>query len=179
MRYFLSYLWRSPLIRLAMIWFVIGMIGISVFSYRLIGMRAELSQTNEKLGAYIEAIQDLETHQGDKKTEMDKILEEIQQYRPTVGELLTFVRTVEDLAAKYKVYLFFHTVSSGVSKAKQNEDFVSYKLGFSSSYDQIENFLKEFENLPYAMSIQSIDVSKKDANQYVLRLIFILYTKLS
>lgn len=178
MRYFLSYLWRSPLIRLAMIWFVIGILGISAFSYRLVGMRAELSETNEKLTVYIGAIQDLDLNRDEKDLEMDKILEQIQQYRPTVEELLTFVRTVEDLASKYKVYLFFHTVSSGVSKAKQNEDFVSYKLGFTSSYDQIENFLKEFEELPYAMSIQSVDISKEEFDQYVLRVIFILYTKL-
>lgn len=178
MRYFFSYLWRSPLIRLAMIWFVIGILGISVFIYRLIGMRGELNETNEKLTVYIGAIQELDLHQNEKDTEMDKILKQIDQFRPTVEELLTFVRTVEDLASKYKVYLFFHTVNSGVSKAKQNADFVSYKLGFTSTYDQIENFLKDFEELPYAMSIQSLDISKEEFDQYVLRVIFILYTKL-
>jgi len=181
MRYFLSYLWRSPLIRLAFIWFIIGIIGIGVFSYRLVHMREELNQVNEKLQAYIDAIQDLEESSVNtvKKTEMDKILEEIDNFRPTVQELLTFVNTVEQLAMKYKVYLFFHTVNSGVSRAAQNEDFVSYKLGFTSTYDQIENFLKEFEDLPYAISIQSIDISQQDFGQYVLRVIFILYTKLA
>ena len=179
MRFFLSYLWRSPLIRLATIWFIIGVLGISVFSYRLIGMRKDLADTNEKLKVYIEAIQRFEEKKPEKKNEIDKILEDIERYRPSVKELLTFVNTVEDLANKYKVYLFFHTATAGVTKVKPGEDFVTYKLGFTASYDQIESFLKDFEKLPYAITLQSIDISENKDLSYVLRVIFILYTKLA
>lgn len=179
MHFFLSYLWHSPLIRLATIWFVIGIIGIAVFIWRLTGMREELSITNQKLQSYIMATQQLqEERAAQKKTQIDEILEEIEQFRPTVEELLNFVKKVEELAEKRNLTLAFHTVNT-TKVVKKEENFVSYKLELTATLEEIEDFLKEFESLPYAIDIQSIDVSQDADQQYLLRLTFILHTKLT
>ena len=179
MKFFFSYLWRSPLIRLAIMWFIIAVLGIAVFSWRLTGMRAELIQTNKKLEINIEAIHQIESSQKkEKKTEIDQILEEINQYRPSVEELLDFVKAVETIASNNKIYLFFHTIKTNVTKAKTNEDFVAYKAGFETTLDQAQSFLEEFEKLPYATDIESIDITKNEEGSYIFKLIFILYTKI-
>lgn len=179
MRFFFAYLWRSPLIRLAIIWFVVALAGITVFSWRLTDMRQELIVTNTQLQANIAAIQQIDLgKEKERKNEIDSILEDIERYRPSVEELLNFVKAVETLASQNKVYLFFHTIKTQVAIAKKNENFVTYKAGFTGNFEQVQNFLDGFEKLPYATDIASIDINLDDSGSYILRLVFILYTKL-
>ena len=176
-----NYLWRSPLIRLSVIWFAIAVLGIGVFSWRLTTMRQELILTNRDLQTYLTALNSIDRNsKPEGREEIDRILEEIDNYRPTVDELLNFVKRVEDLANEQKVYLFFHTLDTASTQRVREDDYVSYKLGFTASMDQIQAFLDNFEAMPYAINIQSIDIlQEEETDNYTLRMNFILYTKLA
>jgi len=176
----LTYLWRSPLIRLSVIWFLIAVLGIGVFAWRLTDMRQELIITNNDLKTYIAALHNIDRSIApDGREEIDRILDEIESFRPTVDELLNFVQRVETIANEQKVYLFFHTLESATAQRVRQDDYVTYKLGFTASLEQIQSFMDEFESLPYATDIQSIDILKEEEGElYTLRMIFILYTKL-
>ncbi|MDP3975632.1 MAG: hypothetical protein Q8P95_01825 [bacterium] len=177
MRLLLSYLWQSPLVRLTIFWFVLAMVGISLFSWKISGMRAELAHTNQKIEGTIKALQQIDKEVETEQTELNKVLEEIERFRPTVPDLLPFVTTVEELAESRKISMKLATIQTGQERDNQIQEKVTYRLEISASLDTVQSFLQAFENLPYAITIDSLDVRQTDIAALILT--FILHTKFS
>lgn len=179
MNFFFTYLFHSPLMRMATFWLVIGVLGISVFGFRMAGMRVELASVNQNIQASIIALQKIdEAKDTVKQQELEKIIEEIERYRPSVAELLGFLESVENLGKKRSLDIELYSVKT--EKDQDTGDVVTYKLQMNvDQLSLIENFLEDFENNPYATKIQSFDISRTEDNDYHFNLIFILHTRLS
>lgn len=191
MRLFLAYLWRSPLIRMTTVWFLLAIIGVSLFSFKLLDMRSQLVSASHETQGYIKALQKTEAGQTAQiNREIQEIIEEVEKFRPTVSELLDFVKQIEDIANEKQINLQLRTLEKSPS---QPENTVRYKLSFSASLKIIENFINSFEKLPYATKIDSIDIKQTETTEtetteaeaetnteeFILTLIFTLFTKFS
>lgn len=179
MHFFLRYLFKSPLIRMTTFWFVISLIGIGLFSWKLTGMRQDLLDRNAQIQSTIRAVHLIEKQAEQKnQEELDTILEKIEKYRPSVPELLGFIETVEAIAANRNLDLELFTINTGDKKAAE-EGLVSYKLTLESSLSDVKGFIRDFEKSHYAIRIENIDMKKTESESFQLTLIFILYTQLS
>jgi len=176
---FLKQLWKSPLIRLASIWFVIAILGIGVFGWKLSELRSDLFTSENKVQSYISALQQVETPPSDPESDLERIIDEIEKYRPSVEQLLGFLEKVEDLADQHEIFLYLHTLNDNGGDPNKEKGDIRYKAGFRSSAEKIQSFISDFEKLSYATSIESIDITREEQDSFVLRLIFTLHTKLT
>jgi hypothetical protein len=178
MRHLLRYLWQSPLIRLTVLWTVLALVGISLFSFKLYGMRAQLSSKLQDSQSNIQAIQQLNQEKIQDNEEISSILLEIEGFRPNVPDLLKFVQTIEQLAESRKISMSLNSLKT--EKAPHlEEQSVSYHLTTNSSLDDIQSLLKEFESLPFAIQITNISTTQTPERQTELEIIFTLHTKFS
>lgn len=177
MRLFFSYLWQSPLVRLTMFWFLLAIVGVSLFSWKLLGMRKELLETLQKTDAYIQALHSIEKGKGEEKSEITTIFETIEKFRPSVPELLDFVRTVEQTAETRKIELTLTSLLPSQGTLV-DQDKVSYRLKAKSSLESLSIFIKDFEKLPYAIQIESFSLREGEEASFELDLTFILFTQL-
>ncbi|MDP2691443.1 MAG: type 4a pilus biogenesis protein PilO [bacterium] len=178
MKFFFSYLFRSPIIRLTAFWFLVGVVGVSLFCWKVKDMRQDLVETNTKINSYITAMIKLEQQQEEEKQQLESIIETIGRYRPSVPELLDFIKDIETLARGRSLDLQLSSIKTGNSNVEEDKGIISYKLSLTADLDNVKGFLKDFEKSDYAIHIQSIDISKTEEQNFELNVTFILYTQI-
>lgn len=183
MYFFLTYLLRSSLIRITVVWLFISMIGISLFSYKLIGMRSDLYTANLNVQSFIGAIQKIDAQNVGDRARLDDIIDEIDKFRPSVPDLLVFINDIEGLAIKRGLDMEFNTIKTSIKEANDDDSIISYKISITSELDAVMGFLKDFENSNYAINIKSIDMKEifdEDgiSGGFKLDIIFILHSRI-
>lgn len=177
MNLLLLYLWQSPIIRLTLFWLALGAIGMSLFSWKVMQMRSELSQTLWESQSYIERIQEWNTSRSQKEEQITLQLERIERFRPNVPDLLTFVEKVEEIAAKRRVAMNLTTVQTA-DPSNNNVKSVTYMATITSALSTVQEVLKDLESLPFAITIDSLDISENQET-FLMTIIFTLHTKFS
>jgi len=179
MRYFFSYLMQNPLIRLTTFWLVMGCLGISVFSWKMMGMRVELLELNQDIQSSVMALQQIDRNREVRnQEELEKIIQEIEKYRPAVPELLGFVENVEDLIRQLTLDFELNSLKTQEQMVGDQREFVTYRIEARADLDALRKLLHDFESSPYATEIRSLQVKENLEGSFDLDLTFILYTRL-
>lgn len=180
MKYFFAYLMQNPLIRMTMFWLVVGILGISVFGWRVGTMRAELNEFNTGIQGYIIALNKIDENKAqEKQDQLKNIISEIEKYRPSVPELLGFVENVEDIIQQKTQDYTLSSIKTEESSNGNQKQIVNYRIEARAGLNELRELINNFENSPYATEIKTIQMQKNEDGAYDLTLDFILYTKLS
>lgn len=140
--------------------------GIFGLTYKMIG------DEEEKLKTQLAAIK-MGNDREQTGYRLEKIAEESKQDReqldkyflPQVGESITFLTKVEELAPQNNVALKTNSLEEGGDK-KTKEKWVDAAFTFSGSREDVERFISILENLPYVSEITSVKLIKMSAVEW-------------
>ena len=165
---------------MTVVWLLLAVVGVGLFSWKMLEMRKELAETEQKTDAYISAVRKLdESHDLRQQEELEKIIDEIEKYRPSVEELLGFVESIESLVEDRSLDFKLNTIKTGDSAENEKKGIISYQAELTAPLELAKKFVKDFEGGTYATEVQTVELVETENDMYILSLSFIIYTRLT